>query len=85
VALWRYIQRDKKTWWELALHMIPLTIIFDSLCIALGMFWYNPDVITGIKIGPMPIEDLLYTVVAICIMPALWKLYGRNKGGTDAH
>ena len=85
VTLWRYIQRDKKTWWALVLHMIPLTIIFDSLCIVLGMFWYNPDLITGLNIGPMPVEDLFYTVVAMLIMPALWKLYGRGKGDSHVH
>lgn len=83
-ALWRYVQRDKKTWWKLVLYMIPLTIIFDSLCIYLGMFWYSPDTISGLKLGPMPVEDLFYTIVAITIVPALWNLYGKKEKGHDA-
>lgn len=83
-AFWRYLLRDTKTWWKLALFMIPLTIIFDSLCIYLGMFWYSPDTISGLKLGPMPIEDLLYTVVAITIVPALWNIYEKKEKEHDA-
>lgn len=84
VVLWRYIERDVRTWRIIALHMIPLTIIFDSLCIALGIFLYNPATISGIKLGPMPVEDLFYTVVAMIIAPAIWKLYGSKKEEKDA-
>lgn len=83
-ALWRYIERDRRTWRIIALHMLPLTIIFDSLCIAVGIFGYNPATISGIKLGPMPVEDLFYTVVAIVIVPALWKLFERKKEETNA-
>jgi len=79
VALWRYIERDGRTWRIIALHMLPLTIIFDILCIAAGIFGYNPEMISGLKLGPMPVEDLFYTVVAILIVPAFWKLYGSKK------
>lgn len=84
IAFRRYAVRDGRTWRILALHLIPLTIVFDSLCIAIGIFGYNPATISGLKLGPMPIEDLFYTVAAILVVPALWKLYGSKKEGKDA-
>lgn len=47
------------------------------------MFWYSPNTISGLKLGPMPIEDLLYTVVAITIVPALWNIYGKKEKERD--
>ncbi len=83
VTLWRYVERDKRTWQIIALHMIPLTIVFDGLCIALGIFGYNPATISGIKLGPMPIEDLFYTIVAMLIGPAFWNIYNKQKTRRD--
>lgn len=85
VSLSRFIHRDKKTWWVMLLHMIPLTIIFDNLCIALDFFYYGTSTTSGLTIGLMPVEDLFYTVVAIILVPALWKLYDRKKENQDAH
>lgn len=79
VVLRRSLVRDLRVWRTAALILIPLTIIFDSLCIMLGIFAYNSATISGLKIGPMPVEDLFYTVGAILIVPALWKLYGTKE------
>ena len=84
VALWRYIQRDAKAWWVILLHLVPLTVIFDGLCIALGFFWYSRATTTGITIGPMPVEDLFYILVAVIVAPALWKVFGSKKEGSNA-
>lgn len=84
LSLWRFIQRDKKTWWVMTLHMVPLTILFDNLCIQLGFFWYSPETIIGIRLWLMPIEDLFYTLVAMLAVPALWKLFSGKKEKENA-
>lgn len=79
VVLWRHVERDARIWRLLLLTLIPLTIIFDSLCIAVGIFGYSPNTFSGLKLGPMPVEDLFYTLAAIIMVPAFWKLYGGKK------
>ena len=54
-----------------AVVMIGLTIVFDNLMISVGLFTYAEDLISGIVLGVMPIEDLAYTVFAVLALPAL--------------
>lgn len=62
-----------------AIAMIALTIVFDNLMISVGLFTYAEDLISGIMIGAMPVEDLAYTVFAVLALPALWELLGRRR------
>lgn len=62
-----------------AIVMIALTIVFDNLMISVGLFTYAEDLISGIMIGAMPVEDLAYTVFAVLALPALWELLGRRR------
>lgn len=62
-----------------AVVMIGLTIVFDNLMISVGLFTYAEDLISGIVLGVMPIEDLAYTVFAVLALPALWELLGRRR------
>lgn len=64
--------------------MVPLTIIFDNICIAFGFFWYSPETTSGLQLWLMPIEDLFYTLVAMLIAPALWELFGSKKEKKNA-
>lgn len=52
--------------------LILLTIVFDSLMIAAGLFTYAPDRISGIRVGLAPIEDFAYPVAAALLGSALW-------------
>ncbi len=56
-----------------ALPLLVLTAIFDNLIIASGIVGYNKGKLLGIYIGVVPIEDFAYTVVAILLVPAIWK------------
>lgn len=55
--------------------LVGLTLVFDNLAIWTGFFTYNPAVILGIHIGLAPIEDFFYPLVAVIIVPALWKKF----------
>lgn len=61
-----------RPWRLMFVALITLTLIFDSLMISLGFFYYSPDKILGITIGAAPIEDFFYAVLAAIMIPALW-------------
>lgn len=52
--------------------MLVLTAIFDNMIIGFGLVDYDPELISGVRIGVAPIEDFAYTVVAMIIVPVLW-------------
>lgn len=52
------------------------TAVFDSLIIAAGIVDYDTTKILGIYIGTAPIEDFMYALLAVAIVPALWKGFG---------
>ena|SRR3989338_9928336 len=47
---------------KLLIFTIPYAIIADNIAIAMGAWSYNPDKITGIFIGLMPIDDLVFFI-----------------------
>ncbi len=59
--------------------LLLLTAVFDNVMIAAGLFWYNPDRISGAFIGSAPLEDFAYTVAAVLLLPALWMLLGKRN------
>jgi lycopene cyclase domain-containing protein len=36
--------------------------IVDGVFTALPTIWYNPKAITGLRIGPIPLEDFFYNL-----------------------
>jgi len=55
------------------LPMLILTAVFDNLIILAGIVDYDATKLMGIYVGVVPIEDFAYTVVAVLLVPALWK------------
>lgn len=56
--------------------LILLTAVFDNLMIAVGLFTYEEQVISGLRVGLAPLEDFSYPVAAVILLPALWLLVG---------
>jgi lycopene cyclase domain-containing protein len=56
-----------------ALPMLVLTAIFDNLIVAAGIVGYDQSKLFGVNVGVVPIEDFAYTVVAILMVPTIWK------------
>ena len=56
-----------------ALPMLVLTAVFDNLIILAGIVDYDQTKLLGINVGVVPIEDFAYTVVAIVLVPTIWK------------
>jgi lycopene cyclase domain-containing protein len=55
------------------LPMLVLTAVFDNLIILAGIVAYDETKLLGISVGAVPIEDFAYTVVAVLLVPAIWK------------
>lgn len=55
--------------------MLVLTAIFDNVMISAGLFDYGQQTLLGWFIGRAPIEDFLYPLAAVLLMPALWWLF----------
>ncbi|MBD3941726.1 lycopene cyclase domain-containing protein [Microbacterium sp. NEAU-LLC] len=54
--------------------LIILTAVFDNVMIALGLFTYPEELISGVRIGLAPIEDFAYPLCAAFLVPAVFTL-----------
>ncbi|PNW08285.1 lycopene cyclase domain-containing protein [Microbacterium sp. AG157] len=58
-----------------ALVLVGLTLVFDNLMIAVDLFSYPQEHLSGLKIGLAPIEDFAYPLCAAFLLPALSTLF----------
>ena len=56
--------------------LIILTAIFDNVIVGLSIVDYDPSKILGLKIGFAPVEDFMYAVLAVLLVPLLWQKVG---------
>lgn len=84
---WRVLRRLRPSGlvWTTVLLLV-LTLVFDTLMIAVGLYVYHPDRILGVYVWGAPLEDFAYPVVAALAVPALWEVLGRRRApdGTEA-
>ncbi|MGG7306229.1 lycopene cyclase domain-containing protein [Curtobacterium sp. AB451] len=57
--------------------LLVMTIVFDNVIVTLRIVAYDPALISGVKLGAIPIEDLAYSIAAIVLLPSLWVLFAR--------
>lgn len=67
---------------SVALHLVVLTVIFDSIIIWLGIVAYDQTKLLGFNIGLAPVEDFFYAILAAIMVPAIWRAVG-NRQGSD--
>jgi lycopene cyclase domain-containing protein len=58
--------------------LLLVTAVFDNVMIGIGLVGYDPDRISGIRLGLAPIEDFAYAIAAALLLPALWHLTARH-------
>jgi len=58
-----------------ALVLVGLTLVFDNLMIAVDLFSYPQEHLSGLKLGLAPIEDFAYPLCAAFLVPALFALF----------
>ena len=61
----------------LSSRLLLLTVVFDSLMIAVDLFRYDEAQLLGWSVGLAPIEDLAWPVAAGLLLPSLWELFAR--------
>lgn len=57
-----------------ALVLLGLTLVFDNLMIAVDLFSYPQEHLSGLRLGLAPIEDFAYPLCAAFLLPALCTL-----------
>lgn len=66
--------------WLVALAIIlVMTAIFDSLIVGLDIVAYDSSKILGIYIGKAPLEDFMYAILAMILVPAVWRQLEHDK------
>lgn len=76
-VLWRYLPKLTKEWWLTACILLLLTLVFDNVLIFTQIIAYNHHLLLGLFAFSAPLEDFLYTILALIIVPALWKVSKR--------
>lgn len=61
-----------------AIPMLILTVVFDNLIVLAGIVGYDQTKLLGINVYLVPIEDFAYTIVAVLLVPQLWKAMTKN-------
>ena len=65
---------------SIALAVVLLcTALFDSLIIAAGIVDYDRSLLLGVYVGYAPVEDFMYAILAVLIVPTVWKGLGRVR------
>ncbi|MCA9327500.1 lycopene cyclase domain-containing protein [Candidatus Saccharibacteria bacterium] len=78
LALWLKPRRPRRPWTVMLVCLLVLTLVFDNIMIALGLFTYAPDKILGVHAVLAPIEDFMYPLLAALLVPALWNKLGER-------
>jgi lycopene cyclase domain-containing protein len=73
VALYKGLKFRYSRLLIIVVALLLVTIIFDNIIIIIGFVAYDPNHISGIILGRLPIEDLDYALVAATLVPLLWE------------
>ncbi len=73
--------RGAPFWLVLAGHVLVALIYttpWDNYLVATGVWWYNPDLVTGITLGWVPIEEYTFFVLQT-LVTGLWLLWWAKR------
>jgi lycopene cyclase domain-containing protein len=74
--------RLASSWWRttatVALVLVVLTAVFDSIMISFDLFRYDTAALLGLRVARVPIEDFAWPLAAALALPGLWALLGRR-------
>lgn len=63
-------------WAAATVALLVLTVVFDNVMMAAEFFDYGTEQISGVRLGLIPIEDLLYPLAGGLLLAGLWQLLG---------
>lgn len=68
-------------WIGIAIHVllaVVYTTPWDNYLVATGVWYYNPDLVTGIVLGYVPIEEYTFFVLETILSGLWWRLLARR-------
>lgn len=71
-------RRPSKSWIATLLGLLLLTAIFDNVIIGLQIVGYDNSLTLGYRFLLAPIEDFMYALLAVILVPALWHKLGAS-------
>lgn len=76
----RSLPPDLAGWpaWAVVLGHMGLALVYaapwDSYMIATGVWWYDPDLLSGLALGRIPVEEYLFFILQP-VLAGLWLVY----------
>lgn len=73
----RGFRRGRALWMAIGVHVllaVTYTTPWDNYLVATGVWYYNPDLVTGLVIGYVPIEEYTFFVLET-LLAGLWWWY----------
>ena len=71
-----------KIWWGILIHVI-LAVIYttpwDNYLVATGVWYYDPDLVTGIVFGYVPLEEYTFFVLETLMIGLWWWMLARRR------
>lgn len=70
------LKRPSRALLATCLVLLLLTAMFDNVIVGLSVVAYDSTKILGLTLGYAPVEDFMYTLLAVILIPILWKKFG---------
>lgn len=74
-------RRGRAVWMGIAVHVllaVTYTTPWDNYLVATGVWYYNPDLVTGILLGYVPIEEYTFFVLETVLAGLWWWFLARR-------
>lgn len=75
IALRRFRPTFNRRWYLTLGILLVLTAVFDNVIISLNIVGYEPSKLLGVYIYRAPVEDFFYALLAVYLVPALWRYF----------
>lgn len=83
LVLHRHLREPRRTYRIMLTHLLIMTLVFDSLIVAAGIVAYDDSKLLGLRLITAPIEDFFYTITAVFLIPAVWRLTQKGSARVD--
>lgn len=76
LAFAKWFRKPDKAILVTLLLLMLLTAIFDNVIVGLSIVGYDTSKIVGVYVGKAPVEDFMYAILAVIIVPTIWTKLG---------
>jgi len=80
-------KNGRAVWMAISVHVLlamVYTTPWDNYLVATGVWYYNPELVTGLAIGYVPIEEYTFFVVETILAGLLWWFFSRRLSPPSA-